>query len=286
MKEFAARDRRFPLDRVHLMGIVNANDDSFCGDGSLDQDRLLAQARRLVAEGADILDVGGESARTNRGPVSEEEEIRRIAPLIRALRAESPDTPVSINTWRPAVAEAGLEAGAAILNDMSGLPAETNARIAAKHGAGLVLMHLRGEPKQAQTHACYEDVVAEVADFFRNRIALATQCGLDEASLLLDPGLDFAKQRDDNLRLLANLRELANLGLGLLIADSRKTFIGEILDRPPLERDWGTLAASLWAMENGGRFFRVHNVAAHRDAAKVWQAVVDSRGEAAKAKRI
>src|SRR4029077_20285452 len=120
----------FSLDRVHLMGILNVNDDSFCGDGSLDEREVLNQARRFVEEGAGILDVGGESARTNRTPIPEEEEIRRVVPVIRALRSEFPNTPLSLNTWRPAVAEAGLGAGASILNDMGGLPNGSNARIA------------------------------------------------------------------------------------------------------------------------------------------------------------
>jgi dihydropteroate synthase len=272
MSEFVAQEHRFPLDRVHLMGILNANDDSFCGDGSLNEHELLRQARRHIDEGADILDVGGESARTNRDSISREEEIRRVVPVIRALRREFAQVPVSLNTWRTAVAEAGLAAGAAILNDMSGLPDPANARIAAAHGAGLVVMHLQGEPKQSHTHAAYADVVAEIGDFFGRRIVLAKECGLGAENLLLDPGLDFAKQRDDNLRVLRGLTRLTGLGAALLVADSRKTFIGEILDRPPIERDWGTLAASLWAVEQGARFLRVHNVAIHRDAVKVWEA--------------
>lgn len=270
MKEFVAREHRFPLDRVHLMGILNANDDSFCGDGSLDQTELLRQARRLIDEGADILDVGGESARTNRGPISEAEEIRRVVPVLRALASEFPKVPLSLNTWRPAVADAGLAAGASILNDMSGLADDANARLAAKHGAGLVIMHLRGEPKQSHTDATYGDVVAEVRDFFAEKIALAESAGVPKSHLLLDPGLDFAKQRDDNLRILQDLESLAGLGCPLLLADSRKTFIGEILDRPPLERDWGTLAVSLWGVEHGARFLRVHNVAIHRDAMQLF----------------
>ena len=279
--EFVAGNFRFPLDRVHLMGILNVNDDSFCGDGSLDGKELLKQACRLVEEGAVILDIGGESARTNRGPISEAEEIRRVVPLIQSLHAEFPNVPLSLNTWRPAVAEAGLAAGAVILNDMGGLPArpelagkpdDTNARIAAKHGAGLVIMHLRGKPKQPQIHATYDDVVAEVREFFLEKIALAQSAGIPKSQLLLDPGLDFAKQREDNLRVLRQLNELAGLGCALLLAASRKTFIGEILGLSPVKRDWGTLAASLWAMEQGVQFLRVHNVGIHRDAVKVWEA--------------
>ena len=273
MKEFVAGKFRFSLDRVHLMGILNVNDDSFCGDGSLDPKELLKQARRLVEEGAGILDVGGESARTNRGPISEAEEIRRVVPVIQLLRSELPGVPLSLNTWRPAVAEAGLRAGAVILNDMGGLSDDANALLAAKHGAGLVIMHLRGQPKQPHTDATYENIVDELRAFFREKIVLAQSAGVLMSQILLDPGLDFAKQFDDNLRVLNRLGDLAGLGCALLLAGSRKTFIGEILDRPPLERDWGTLAVSLWAVEHGVRFLRVHNARIHSDALKVWEAV-------------
>jgi dihydropteroate synthase len=270
--EFVAGHYRLPLDRVHLMGILNVNDDSFCGDGSLEPKQLLDQAQRLVDDGADILDVGGESARTNREPIAEAEEIRRIVPVIEAIGSELPEVPISINTWRPAVAQAGLAAGAAILNDMGGDAEGANAAMAANHGAGLVIMHLRGEPKQPHTHTTYTDVVMEVRDALAGRIAAAQNAGVRQPSLLVDPGLDFAKQCDDNLRLIGGLDEIASLGCALLLANSRKTFIGEILGRPALERDWGTLAVSLWAAEHGANFLRVHNVAIHRDALAVWKA--------------
>lgn len=278
MKDFVAGRYRLPLDCIYLMGILNANDDSFCDDGSLDKDEVLEQARRLIEDGADILDVGGESARTNREAISKSEEIRRVVPVIESLRKNFPQTPISINTWRTAVAEAGLTAGADILNDMGADEDGANARLAAQHGAGLVIMHLQGRPKEPQTHATYADVVAEVRDLLARRIAAAKECGVRQECLLIDPGLDFAKQRDDNLRLLAGLEEIAGLDCAVLVADSRKTFIGEILDKPALERDWGTLAVSLWAAERGARFLRVHNVAIHRDAFRVWKAMQSRTG--------
>ncbi|MBV9462977.1 MAG: dihydropteroate synthase [Verrucomicrobiae bacterium] len=266
-----AGDFEFPLDRAHLLGIVNVNDDSFCGDGSLDLETILAHARRLLAEGAEILDVGGESARTNRAAISETEEIGRVVPVLRALRNEFPAVPLSLNTWRAAVAEAGLEAGASILDDISGLPSADHAKLAARHGAALVIMHTQGEPKKSHRHVAYENVVAEMEAFFRNKLELAAQSGLTQDRILLDPGLDFAKQRDDNFRVLAALGRLARLGPPILLAASRKSFLGDELGgRPPLERDWATLAASMWALEHGARFLRVHAVAMHADAIRLW----------------
>jgi dihydropteroate synthase len=275
--EFIAGKYRFPLDRVWLMGILNVTEDSFSGDGLLSCDAVLEKARELHAEGADILDVGGETARTNRPAISDEEEIARIVPVIERLRGEFPGTPVSLNTWRPRVADAGLRAGAAILNDMSGLSDADNARIAARHKAGLLIMHLRGRPKEDHTHVGYADVLEELLGFFREKIAIAEAHGLQKANLLLDPGLDFAKQRQDNLKVLRGLAGLVALGCPVLLANSRKTFIGQITGRPPADRDWGTLASSFWAVLQGVRFLRVHNVAIHRDALKVWEALKVSR---------
>jgi dihydropteroate synthase len=254
------------------MGILNVTEDSFSSDGSLSAGAVLEKARKLREEGADILDVGGETARTNRPAIPEDEEIARVVPVIERLTGEIPGAPISLNTWRPRVAEAGLRAGAVLLNDMSGLNDPENARIAAGHGAGLLIMHLRGAPKEDHTHVAYADVVGELLDFFRGRIALAKTCGLQSENLLIDPGLDFAKQQPDNLRVLRRLDALAALGCPILLADSRKSFIGEILGRAPADRDWGTLAASLWAVRCGVRFLRVHNVAIHNDALKVWSA--------------
>jgi dihydropteroate synthase len=251
------------------MGILNVTDDSFSGDGTLALENATSRAAQLVADGADMLDVGGESARTNRPAISESEEIRRVTPLIERIRREMPGVPVSLNTWRPAVAEAGLAAGAALLNDMSGLPDGQNAQIAARHNAALLIMHLRGQPKQSHLHVTYSDVMQELLGFFREKIALAESCGLTRSSLLLDPGLDFAKQLDDNLVVLRHLDQLGSLGCAVLLANSRKTFIGEITGKAPAERDWGTLASSIWAVRHGVRFLRVHNVSIHKDALKV-----------------
>src|SRR5450432_2690324 len=234
--------------RPLVMGIVNLNADSFSGDGTLDLDQALAQARRMVAEGADMIDVGGESARTNRDPISEQEEIDRVAPFIgkflngfgrpdesggsmTPIREDAPVYPpvLSINTWRPAVVEATLAAGGEFLNDMSALPDDTNARIAARHRAALLIMHSVGPPKVAQTHVHYDDVMATLESFFAEKIALALETGLSRDAVVLDPGIDFAKQRDDNLTVYRELARLTCFGRPILLPVSRKTVIGDVL---------------------------------------------------------
>lgn len=272
--------------RPLVMGIVNINADSFSGDGTLDVDQALAQARRMVAEGADIIDVGGESARTNRGPISEQEEIDRVAPFIEKFQNEFGRPPqsdhstksitgdaavfppvLSINTWRAAVAEATLAAGGEFLNDMSALPDEANALIAARHHAALLIMHSVGPPKVAQTHVRYDDVMSTLEDFFAAKITLALAAGLSREAIVLDPGIDFAKQHADNLTIYRELSRLTHFGRPILLPVSRKTVIGDVLHLPdPTERDAGTIACLVAGMDAGAAIFRVHNVRAAAQA--------------------
>jgi dihydropteroate synthase len=272
--------------RPLVMGIVNLNADSFSGDGTLDLEEALALARRMIADGADLIDVGGESARTNRAPIPDQEEIDRVAPFIEKFLAEFgrptsgagsltliPETtpifpPVlSINTWRPAVAEATLAAGGEFLNDMGALPDDTNARIAARHRAALLIMHSVGPPKVAHTHVRYDDVMVALDSFFADKIALALAAGLPREAIALDPGIDFAKQRDDNLTIYRDLSRLTRFGRPLLLPVSRKTVIGDVLQLPePIDRDAGTIACLVAGMERGARIFRVHNARAAAEA--------------------
>lgn len=278
--------------RPLVMGIINLNADSFSGDGTLDLEQALAQARRMVADGADMIDVGGESARTNRSPISEQEEIDRVVPFNEKLLAEfgCPDardgslTPIpedgpvfppvlSVNTWRPAVAEATLAAGGEFLNDMSALPDSTNARIAAQHRAALLIMHSVGPPKVAQTHVRYDDVMATLESFFAEKIALAVAAGLSREAIVLDPGIDFAKQRDDNLTVYRELSRLARFGRPILLPVSRKTMIGDVLQlSEPTDRDAGTVACLVAGMVRGATIFRVHNVRASVQAVRTVRA--------------
>lgn len=283
-----ARDRRIRFPRRALvMGIVNLNDDSFCGDGTLDPDAALSAARELIRQGAEIIDVGAESARTNRGPVSIEEEIRRLLPFVKAWRESVAEEPpeaadgglhpplLSINTWRPEVVEAVLPHGGDIINDMGGLPDERNARLCARFGAGLVIMHNRGEPKTPQTDATYPDIFGELLAFFHRCMAMCEAAGLPDARIILDPGIDFAKQRADNLRIYRHLERLHAFGRPLLVPVSRKTVIGEVLDLPdPLDRDAGTVACMARAVAAGAQILRVHNVPAAIQTVKVLDGIL------------
>ncbi len=264
--------------RPLLMGILNVNDDSFCDDGSLDPIWASEKMASLVRDGADILDIGAESARTNRAPISETDEIARLLPVIAAFhdqrRITSTQPLLSINTWRPPAAAAALAAGADILNDMGGLPTDENARLCAEHGAALLIMHTRGAPKVPHLATTYPDVISDVLEFFETKIAQATGAGLPPEQIILDPGIDFAKQLADNLAVFRHLDRLAALGRPILLPVSRKTVIGEVLSRPnPLDRDPGTAACIVAGCLRGASIFRVHNVVAARQVIDTLEAV-------------
>lgn len=264
------------------MGIVNITEDSFCGDGLLATgESLLARVELLLRDGMTIVDLGGESARTNRGPISEREEIDRICPAIQQVAARLPQLPISANTWRPNVVEAALATGAHCINDLGGLPDDTNARLAARYGAALVIMHTQGEPKVSHTHVAYAHVVAEMLAFFEGKITLAEKAGLSRDRLLLDPGLDFAKQREDNLCVLRELSLLARFGCAILLAPSRKTVIGDVLGAPPLERDPATAALCVLGILGGAGILRVHNVRAMAAVAGMADAILHSQSKPA-----
>lgn len=264
------------------MGIVNINDDSFCGDGTLDPDAALAQAERQLRDGADIIDIGAESARTNRGIITEEEEIRRLMPFIKAwprLIAQWVGQPfdsaqvwppvLSINTWRTAVIGAVLPHGGDLINDLSALPDDANARLCAEHGASLLIMHSIGQPKVPHTHVQYPDILETLTGFFDEKMALALGAGLTEDQIILDPGIDFAKQKDANLAIYRDLDVLHRWQRPLLIPVSRKTVIGQVLNLPDAtERDAGTVACIAASMRRGAQIFRVHNVRAAAQTVK------------------
>ncbi|HEV3319389.1 MAG TPA: dihydropteroate synthase [Solirubrobacteraceae bacterium] len=263
-----AGDRTLQLGaRPWLMGVVNASPDSFSDDGSartLDRQALLA--RELVDAGADMLDVGGESARTGVPPVPVEEEIERVVPLVERI-ATTMQTIVSVDTYKPPVAAAAIAAGATIVNDVSGLRDPDLARVCAETGAALVLMHTRAAPKQRlQDPDLYgEDVTDEVLAFLRTRIELATVAGVAHEQLIVDPGPDFAKTPAQTIALLAEVQRLHELGRPLLMAISRKDFIGALTARAPRERLAGTLAALAHGVDAGAHIFRLHDIAAAAD---------------------
>jgi dihydropteroate synthase len=269
------RDRSIDFPRRPLvMGIVNVNDDSFCADGSLEKSDLFAMIRQQIRQGADVIDIGAESARTNRAAVAVEEEIRRFRLVMECweeiwqeaspVDARQVWPPVlSANTWRTPVVHAVLGLGAEWINDMSGLPDAANARLCADAGAALLIMHSVGEPKVPHFHQQWEDVMASLMRFFEEKIAMAVAAGLSAEQIMLDPGIDFAKQKDDNLAIYRNLERLTQFGRPLLVPVSRKTVIGDVLGiADPRERDAATVACMTWCLQRGGDIFRVHNVAA------------------------
>ena len=281
----SARGRKISFPRRPLiMGIVNITDDSFSGDGSLDIDYALTLARTHIAAGADIIDVGGESARTNRRAIAEEEECARVKPFVQRFSEVSCD-PVdgiqlfppllSINTWRPKVAAEVLNVGGHLLNDMSALPTDANARVAAAHGAALLVMHSVGLPKEEHTHIFYQDVLGTIERFFEEKIRTAMAAGISRDAIVLDPGIDFAKQKSDSLRIYRELDRLKRFERPILLPVSRKTVIGDTLGIPdPAERDAATLACVVAGVLRGASIFRVHNVPAVSQALRVIYPIV------------
>jgi dihydropteroate synthase len=272
------RDRTVDVQagRPLIMGIVNAGADSFSDAVRLDT--LEGQVRRgleLVAEGADLVDVGAESGVTYTPAAPAGDEAARVVPLVERLAAEG--VSVSVDTWKPEVARGALEAGAVMLNDVSGLRDPALAELAARTGAALVLMHTRAEPKR-EAFPDYDDVAADVEAFLRERIDVALDHGVAREQLVLDPGPDFAKTPAQTVAVLRELDRLHALGRPLLLAVSRKYFLGAITGRPPAERLAGTLAAATWAADAGAAILRVHDVAAVRDALAV-RAVLDGHDE-------
>ncbi len=261
--------------RPLIMGVLNVTPDSFADHGRyFEPADALAQARALVAAGADILDIGGESTRPFADPVPLEEELRRILPVIQALAPEIP-VPISIDTYKATVARAALEAGATLINDISALRFDPDmAPLAAEFQAPVILMHMQGTPRDMQRQPHYHDLLGEIRDFFRERLDVAASHGLTPDLLVLDPGIGFGKTRQHNLIILNRLEVFLDLGAPLMVGPSRKAFIGHILDLPADEtRDIGTLAALAVAVMHGARILRTHNVAYARQFLAVLEAI-------------
>jgi len=266
-RRLIARDTELELgSRPLLMGVVNASPDSFSDRGRLDGlDAQVALGEQLLADGADILDVGGESASTGRPPVAADVEIARVVPLVERLAGDG-GALVSIDTYKPAVARAAIEAGARIVNDVSGLRDIELARVCARTGAALVLMHTVAAPRERlQDASLYADVVEEVLAFLHAAMARALEAGVEREQLIVDPGPDFAKTPAQTIRLLSCAGRLHELGRPLLMAISRKDFIGALTGRRPRERLGGTLAALGHGLNHGAHIFRMHDVAAAAD---------------------
>jgi dihydropteroate synthase len=273
------RERSFQLDRPVVIGIVNVTPDSFSDGGNFfSAGAAVTQGQQLIADGADVLDIGGESTRPGATPVTVEEEIRRVVPVVWALRGAFPRVPISVDTVKAEVARAVLEAGASIINDVSGLRLDpAMAGVCAREKAGVVLMHSRGTVAEMATfvHAQYRDVTAEVAAELRQCVDVALAAGIEAEAIVVDPGIGFAKRAEHSLQLLADLPRIAALGYPVLVGVSRKRFIGEITGvTTASERDAGTIGANVAALARGAALFRVHDVRGARQALDVAWAVV------------
>lgn len=261
------------LSRPLVMGIVNVTPDSFSDGGQHARlDAAVAHAQRLVAEGADMLDIGGESTRPGSESVPEDEELRRVVPMVEALVGLK--VPLSVDTCKPAVMRACLRAGADMINDIMALQAEGALAVAQDYPAsGLCIMHMQGEPRTMQSAPVYDDVVEDVAAFLRTRLSVLTSAGIDPRRIVLDPGFGFGKTVEQNYRLLRELPRLGEIGLPVLAGMSRKSMIGVLTGRQPADRVAGSVAAALASVARGASIVRVHDVAQTVDALKVWQAV-------------
>jgi len=270
--------RTLDLSRPRIMGILNVTPDSFSDgghlyrDGRVDTDALLARAEQMVAEGADILDVGGESTRPGAAPVSETEELDRVATAVEAL-AQHCDTIISVDTSTPKVMSESARCGAGLLNDVRGFKRPRALQVAAETGLALCVMHMQGEPDTMQTAPAYTDVMHDVSEFLSQRLADVSAVGIDLGRVIIDPGFGFGKTAEQNFELLARLRELCNQGQPVLVGLSRKSMISSVLDRPPEQRLVASVALALMAVERGARIVRVHDVAATFDALSMWQTI-------------
>jgi dihydropteroate synthase len=261
--------------RPCIMGILNVTPDSF-SDGSryIDLERAEDHAFRMVEEGADIIDIGGESTRPNIAPVDAEEELRRVLPLVERL-AGRVSVPISVDTYKAVVAREALQAGAEIVNDISGLTFDPSmAATVAEAGAGVVVMHTRGRPDTMQKDTVYGDLIAEVIDFLRRSVSMAVAAGVARDRIAVDPGIGFAKSVQGNLEILRRLEDFSLLHLPILVGTSRKSFIGTVLGRNVDARLFGTAATVALAVANGASVIRVHDVREMRDVADMAHAVL------------
>ncbi len=264
-------DRVFDLDaKTYIMGILNVTPDSFYDGGRYSSmDAAVEHALQMEAEGADIIDVGGESTRPGASGVSQAEEMQRVVPLIEKLRQRC-SVPISVDTYKSAVAQAALEAGAQVVNDISGLRFDAQlAATVARYKATIVVMHIQGTPRDMQINPHYDNLIDEILQYLETSVTLALQAGVDTDRIIVDPGIGFGKSLEDNYTILKYLKEFKSLGYPLLVGPSRKSFIGKVLDLPPEERLEGTLAAVSVAALNGANFVRVHDVKAAMRALKI-----------------
>lgn len=263
--------------RPLIMGILNITPDSFSDGGHyLSLSNAVARAKQMVAEGVDIIDIGGESARPGaENIVNAEEELKRIIPVIKALKNEI-DTPISVDTYKPEVMQAAIEAGANMINDIYALQKPGALEIISKYKVPVCLMHMKGEPSTMQQKPAYENVIDEINDFFAERIKACENAGIDRHRLILDPGFGFGKTTEHNTILTQQLNQFSKFGLPILFGASRKASIGAILNKPASERLYGSIAVAVMAAIKGAAIIRVHDVAETVDALKVSNAILSA----------
>jgi len=259
------------FNRTLIMGVLNITPDSF-SDGGLfvDLDKAVKHAKQMLKDGADIIDIGGESTRPGSEPITEEEELQRVNPVVREL-IKKVNVPISIDTYKPKVAEKCLESGAHLVNDITGLGNKEMIKLAAKYKVPVVLMHMKGMPKDMQENPVYNDVVKEIKDFLSGRINEAKKAGIKD--IIIDPGIGFGKTTEHNLQILKRLNEFKDLGCPVLVGPSRKSFIGSITGLPVNERLEGTLASVAIAVMHGANIVRVHDVKECKRAVQIADAV-------------
>ena len=276
VKTITCGTRTLDLSRPRIMGVLNVTPDSFSDggqlyrDGRVDTDALLKRAEQMLGEGADILDVGGESTRPGATVVSEAEELDRVATAVEALDQHY-DTIISVDTSTPSVMSESAKCGAGLLNDVRGFQRPQALQTAADSGLALCVMHMQGEPDTMQTAPTYSDVVQDIAEFLSQRLAHLGAVGIDLDRVVIDPGFGFGKTAEQNFELLARLEVLSNLGQPVLVGLSRKSMISSVLDRPPEQRMVASVALALMAVERGARIVRAHDVGATLDALSMWQ---------------
>ena len=284
-ENFSMNLGRFKINlgrRPLIMGVVNLTTDSFSGDGFLVRkfassqvrklDDIIDFAEKMVEDGADIIDVGGESTRPGAKPVPLKEEAKRVIPFIKTL-AKKVKVPISIDTYKPELARQALDTGAVIVNDVFGLRNDSMPRIISRYKAGVVIVHMKGAPRTMQKNPHYPSLIDEITEYLAAAICKAKEAGVDEEKIIVDPGIGFGKTQEDNLKILSRLSEFKVLGRPVLVGTSRKSFIGKLLNTPPQERINGTVASCVLAVKNGAKIVRVHDVKPVKEALKIVEGI-------------
>ena len=264
--------------RTHIMGILNVTPDSFSDGGEyFDTNRAVERGIQMAEEGADIIDIGAESTRPGAEPISTDAELKRLLPVLEQL-LKTIDVPISVDTYKSEVAESALRAGAHIINDISGLRFDPAMKdVVARFDAPIIIMHIKGEPKNMQIDPYYEDVMIEISDYLAESIRLASLAGIKKENIVVDPGIGFGKRLEDNYEIIRRLSELKRLGCPILLGPSRKSFLGKILNLPPAERLEGTMAAVAIGIQNGADIVRVHDVKAVSRVCQIADLIVAKR---------